>query len=162
MAQPFRQQGRPSNPLCISPKTLLSPAQKSDQQCANKGRSSVFSLGRPARNYSLDQQAIKDAWKVTDILGITSKSQERDRRPTLDELDKLMQHFADRSRRRPASVPMNRIIAFAIFSTRRHEDIVRITWTDLDTENSRCLVRDMKHPGKKIGNNVGVISTDRR
>lgn len=115
---------------------------------------SVFSIARPAWNYPLDHQAIKDAWKVTDKLGVTGKSVERDRRPTLDELDKLMQHFVGRSRRRPASVPMDRIIAFAIFSTRRQEEIVRITWKDLDLENSRCLVRDMKHPGEKIGNNV--------
>lgn len=37
----------------------------------------------------------------------------------LDELDKLMAHFLDGSIRRPSSVPMHRVIAFAIFSTRR-------------------------------------------
>ncbi|GIT85969.1 site-specific integrase [Roseobacter sp. OBYS 0001] len=114
----------------------------------------VFSIGRPAWGFPLNAQAMEDARKVADKLGITGKSRERDRRPTLDELDQLMQHFLDRSRRRPTSIPMHRIIAFAIFSTRRQEEIVRIRWKDLNVEGKRMLVRDMKNPGEKIGNDV--------
>ena len=114
----------------------------------------VFSIARPAWGYPLNQQAMDDARKVSDRLGITGKSRERDRRPTLDELDKLMQHFLDRSKRRPSSIPMHRIIAFATFSTRRQEEIVRISWDDLDADGHRILVRDMKNPGEKIGNDV--------
>lgn len=114
----------------------------------------VFSIARPAWGFPLNAQAMEDARKVADKLGITGKSRERDRRPTLDELDQLMQHFLDRSRRRPTSIPMHRIIAFAIFSTRRQEEIVRIRWKDLDVEGKRILVRDMKNPGEKIGNDV--------
>lgn len=114
----------------------------------------VFSIARPAWGFPLNAQAMEDARKVADKLGITGKSRERDRRPTLDELDQLMQHFLDRSRRRPTSIPMHRIIAFAIFSTRRQEEVVRIRWKDLDVEGKRMLVRDMKNPGEKIGNDV--------
>jgi integrase len=91
---------------------------------------------------------------VAKKLGLTQKSRDRDRRPTLDELDQLMAHFLDRSIRRPSSVPMHRVIAFAIFSTRRQEEITRIKWADLDKEGKRVLVRDMKNPGEKIGNDV--------
>jgi integrase len=97
---------------------------------------------------------MKDAFVVTNRLGVSSKSRERDRRPTLDELDKLMEHFGARLKRRPSSVPMQQIIAFAIFSTRRQEEITRIGWVNLDTEGSRVLVRDMKNPGEKIGNDT--------
>lgn len=114
----------------------------------------VFSIARAAWNYALDPQAIDDAWKVTKQLGMTRKSQARDRRPSLDELDKLMTHFLERSARRPSSVPMHRLVAFAIFATRRQEEIVRIAWADLDIEGRRVLVRDMKNPGEKIGNDV--------
>jgi integrase len=114
----------------------------------------VFTVAKPAWKYPLDQSAMKDALVVTKRLGISSKSRERDRRPTLDELDKLMEHFGARSKRRPACVPMQKIIAFAIFSTRRQEEITRIAWIDLDTEGSRVLIRDMKNPGEKIGNDV--------
>lgn len=115
---------------------------------------SVFSIARAAWSFPLDPSAMDDARKVTDRLGITSKSKARDRRPTFDELDALMEHFLERSRRRPSSVPMHRIVAFAIFSTRRQEEIVKVEWKDLDKKNSRILVCDMKHPGQKQGNDV--------
>jgi integrase len=114
----------------------------------------IFAIARPAWGYPLDQGAMKDAFVVAKRLGVTTKSRERDRRPTLDELDKLMEHFGDRQRRRPSSNPMQKIIAFAIFSTRRLEEITRIRWEDLDVEGSRAMIRDMKNPGEKIGNNV--------
>ena len=84
----------------------------------------IFAIVRPAWKYPLDPQAMEDVWVMTQRLGITSKSKERDRRPTLEELDLLMQHFIDHSKRRPSSIPMHSIIAFAIFSTRRQEDII--------------------------------------
>lgn len=114
----------------------------------------IFRIARPAWGFQLDQQAMKDAHVVLRDLGTTSKSKERKRRPTLDELDKLMQHFVDRQTRAPQSAPMHRIIAFAIFSTRRMEEITRITWLDLDAPHSRIMVKDMKHPGQKVGNDV--------
>lgn len=114
----------------------------------------VFAVARAAWNYPLDRQAMQDAWIVADRLGLTTKSRERDRRPTLDELDALMTHFKNRSISTPTAVPMHRIIAFAIFSTRRQEEIVRIAWKDMDVEGLRVLVRDMKNPGQKVGNDV--------
>jgi integrase len=53
---------------------------------------------------------------------------------------------------RPLSIPMQKICTFALFSTRRQEEITRIAWNDLDLD--RILVRDMKHPGDKEGNHV--------
>jgi integrase len=118
----------------------------------------VFAIARPAWGYPLDQQAIRDAFAVTKRLGVTAKGRSRDRRPTLDELDRLMEHFGQIKARRPLSIPMQKIIAFAMFSTRRQEEITRIRWEDFepvqDGEPARILVRDMKHPGDKHGNDV--------
>jgi integrase len=114
----------------------------------------VFAVAKPAWSYPLDQTAIKDAFVVAKRLGISSKSRERDRRPTLEELDKIMEYFGERLARRPSSIPMQKIIGFAIFSTRRLEEITRILWKDLDLDGSRVLVRDMKNPGEKIGNDI--------
>ncbi len=116
--------------------------------------SSIFAVARPAWGYPLDQQAMRDAFAVTKRLGLTGKSKQRERRPTLDELDRVMRHFADRQRRRPGSAPMQWIIVFAIFSTRRLEEILRVMWRDLDEEHARVMVRDMKNPGEKIGNDI--------
>ena len=114
----------------------------------------VFAVAKPAWAYPLDQTAMKDAFVVAKRLGIASKSRERDRRPTIEELDKILEYFGERLKRRPSSIPMQKIIGFAIFSTRRLEEITRISWKDLDEEGNRVLVRDMKNPGEKIGNDV--------
>ncbi|MBV9981863.1 tyrosine-type recombinase/integrase [Bradyrhizobium sp.] len=114
----------------------------------------VFAVAKPAWSYPLAQTAMKDALVVAKRLGVSSKSRERDRRPTLEELDKIMEYFGERLSRRPSSIPMQKIIGFAIFSTRRLEEITRISWRDLDVEGSRVRVRDMKNPGEKIGNDV--------
>jgi integrase len=114
----------------------------------------VFAVAKPAWAYPLDQTAMNDGFVVTKRLGIASKSRERDRRPTLEELDMIMEYFGERLKRRPSSIPMQKIIGFAIFSTRRLEEITRISWNDLDVDGSRVLVRDMKNPGEKIGNDV--------
>ncbi|TIT90360.1 MAG: site-specific integrase [Mesorhizobium sp.] len=113
--------------------------------------SEVFTVARPAWGYPLDTRAMDDARIVARRLGLTGRSNQRDRRPTIEELDKLMAHFAGRRQR---SIPMTKIVAFAIFSTRRQEEITRITWEDLDEEHSRVMVRDMKNPTEKIGNNT--------
>lgn len=120
----------------------------------------IFTIARPAWDYPLDPQGMNDAWKVVKKLGIVQKSQERTRRPTKDELNKLMRHFAVRQQLRSTVVPMQKIIVFALFSTRRQEEIVRIRWDDLDVESKRVLVRDMKNPGEKEGNDVWCDLTD--
>jgi integrase len=118
--------------------------------------SAVFAIARPAWGHPLNYQAALDAMAVTKRLGVTSKSGSRDRRPTLDELDALLEHFTRVRARRPATAPMVDMTLFAMFSTRRQEEVTRITWADLDEAASRVLVRDMKHPGDKEGNDQWV------
>jgi integrase len=48
------------------------------------------------------------------------------------------------------------LIIFSIFSARRIAETCRIQWDDLDYENKRVLIRDMKHPRKKEGNHKWV------
>lgn len=115
---------------------------------------SVLAVARPAWGYEIDPHAMPDARRVLRRLGMVSRSAERDRRPTMDELAKLLEYFFDVLRRRPTSAHMPKLIAFAIFSTRRQEEITRIRWDDLDRPGQRVLVRDMKNPGQKIGNDV--------
>lgn len=112
----------------------------------------VCALARPAWHYPLDQTAVRDAMKVTRHLGLTGKSKQRNRRPTLNELDLLMEHFGKIRAQRPSSMPMQKIIGFALFSTRRQEELTRLARKDWDEKHSRILVRDMKHPGDKDGN----------
>lgn len=114
----------------------------------------VFAVARPAWGYPLNEQAMADARKVAERLGLVSRSNERTRRPTMEELDRLMEHFGRSQAKRVDALPMQRIIAFAIFSTRRQEEITRLAAADLNEEHSEIIVKDMKHPGEKIGNDV--------
>lgn len=94
----------------------------------------TFAVARPAWGIPLNQQAMKDAFVVCNRLGITGKAKKRDRRPN--------------------SLPMHRVVGFALFSTRRQEEITRVAWKGLDQTHSRVFIKDMKHPGDKIGNDV--------
>lgn len=78
----------------------------------------------------------------------------------MDELGTILQHFMDRRQRVPQAMPMHKVIVFALFSTRRQEEIIRIRWEDYEPKNKRVLVRDMKNPGEKIGNDVWVDLPD--
>lgn len=122
--------------------------------------SAVFTLARPSWGIPLDKQAMDDAMIVCKSMGFTAKSKKRDRRPSLDELELLLNHFEKRLAHRPKSCPMHKVVVFAIFSTRRQEEICRITWADYDVAGQRVLVRDMKHPGDKAGNDTWVELPD--
>lgn len=111
--------------------------------------SPIFEIARPGWKYPLDKQQFEDAVTVLKALGLIKKGNQRDRRPTLEELDRLMEHFGQY---RDNSCPMRKITAFAIFSTRRQEEITLLKWDDLDGD--RILIRDMKDPKKKQGNNI--------
>lgn len=120
----------------------------------------VFAIARIAWGAPLDEGAMKDALKGAKRLGITGKSKSRSRRPTLDELDRLLSHFLVSETRHRGVIPMTRIVPFAIFSARRQDEITRLRWADFDEAQKRVLVRDMKHPGEKMGNDTWVDLPD--
>jgi len=114
--------------------------------------SAVFRVARPLWAYPLDPQQIDDAIVGLRRLGKIGKGNTRERRPMLDELDRLMEHFEQARARRPGSAPMAKMTAFAIFSTRSQEEITRIIWEDFEVD--RIWVRDMKDPKNKKGNDI--------
>jgi Phage integrase family len=90
----------------------------------------------------LDRTAMADATAVLRAMGHITKSAQRDRRPTLHELDRLMTHFASVIANRPDSAPMQAITAFAIFSTRRQDEITM--WCDLPPEAPKIIQAQLK------------------
>ena len=120
---------------------------------------SIFTVAKPAWGYPLDAQTMDDARVVLRKLGLVARSKERTRRPTLAELDKLMRYYEISEYKRKDSIPMTRVIPFAIFSTRRQEEITRLVIGDLNRVHLEIIVRDMKNPGEKIGNDVHTALT---
>ncbi len=121
---------------------------------------SISRVARPAWGYPLANQAVLDARMVLEKMGGGGRPNMRERRPTLDELNALLRHYTAMAERRKAELPMVDLILFAMFSSRRQEEVTRITWADLDEAHSEVIVRDMKHPGEKLGNDVRTTLPD--
>lgn len=100
---------------------------------------------------------VRDAIALLWEDGILARSDERSRRPTLEELDRILTLAAGNKRQK---LPLVILVVFAIFSARRLGEICRLRWEDVDFERKKVLVRDMKHPRKKRGNDVWCSLTD--
>ena len=111
-------------------------------------------MAKPAWGIELNREAIRDAITVCERLGITGKSRKRDRRPTIEELERLLAHFETATKTDRRTMPMHKIVIFALFSTRREGEITRLNWSGLDADHQRIFITDMKHPGAKAGNDV--------
>jgi integrase len=85
-------------------------------------------------------------------LGLIGKSNQRDRRPTNDELEKLITHFANLRQ----LIPMGRIVKFAVATAMRQEEICRVVWSDLNTRTKMLMIRDRKDPRAKKGNDQRI------
>ena len=70
-------------------------------------------------------------------LGLIGKGTERDRRPTTDELNRLFRCFDDNDR---LTLPMTRIVKFAVATAMRLDEICRVEWNDLDGHKLRLSV----------------------
>lgn len=64
-------------------------------------------------------------------LGLIGKGVERDRRPTTAELKRLFRCFDENAR---LTLPMSRIVQFAIATALRLDEICRVEWNDLDVD----------------------------
>lgn len=99
------------------------------------------------------KQAMEQMWEDE----ILARSEERSRRPTIEELNNILAAVSANKRQKN---PLAKIVVFAIFSCRRLGEICRLRWDDLNIEQKKILVRDMKHPRKKKGNDVWCSLTD--
>lgn len=114
----------------------------------------VLKRSRTMAGVDVDLQQIDDATDHCRAAGLISRPVKRDRRPSLDELGALIEFFESGQR---YTMPMVDIVLFALFSARRLDEITRLRWADLD--GTRILVRDMKDPRSKRGNDVWVNLT---
>jgi len=120
---------------------------------------SVLAIARPAWGYPVSEQAVDDARVVMQRMGTVGRSIHRERRPTVDEMNRLMEYFSRSVSTRGDTVPMTSICLMSIFSMRRSIEICSIKWDDFDEQGSRIMVRDLKHPDEKIGNDTWCTLT---
>jgi integrase len=85
--------------------------------------------------------------------GRIAKAEERERRPTDEELNQLIQYWAPNPRQH---IPMIDLMLFAIATAMRLGEVLSLKWEDLDETNRTVLIRSRKHPTKKTTNNQRV------
>lgn len=91
-----------------------------------------------------------EAWPSLRRQGLVGKSRQRTRRPTPQELARIIAHFEEVSER--SVIPMAEIVRFALACGMRQGEICRIAWADLNVDERAVLVRDRKDPQHKVGN----------
>jgi integrase len=120
--------------------------------------SSVLKMAKFGWKYHVPEILV-EARERLKILGRIGTSEERDRRPTQEEIDVLLNY------KFPTPIPMADIIRFAISSAMRQAEITRIEHgtiklPQLKSEKATVLITDRKHPKKKKGNNQDVPLLD--
>ncbi len=151
-------------------------SQESSPQTANQDYMyirQVFGVAEDLLGVDVNFTVIEKAQRTLTKIGAIGKSKERDRRPHLvvsDDTEKAIDELGDivslayRKRQssywKPTNIMLDRVIVFAMFSGRRMSEICRINRTDTDFERQEVLIRDMKHPSQKKGNNVWCYVPD--
>src|SRR5207245_9204988 len=76
-------------------------------------------------------------------LTLVGQGKERDRRPTKDELDELIEYFETNPRQ---FIPMGRIVRYAVATTLRQEEICKPEWPLVDMKTRLETIRARKEP----------------
>ena len=113
----------------------------------------VLSTAKNLWRLPVKTDVVSEARANLKYMGVSTKSKERDRRPTVDELQRLKAHFAGKTRQK---VPMPDLIDFAVATAMRAGEIIRLRWADLNERDRTIIIRDRKHPTEKHGNDQEV------
>lgn len=112
----------------------------------------VLAAGRSLWQMTIPD-VIADTAKTLRRMGAVGKPQERDRRPTPEELTQL----ADFYRFNFGTIPMRDVVPFAVATAMRLGEIVGLRWDDYRPGVKPTIqIRDRKDPKNKSGNNQWV------
>jgi integrase len=113
----------------------------------------VLSHAAAVHGLSVSVEAIDMARLALKRLGLVGKGIERDRRPTDDEIERLIAYFEENPRQ---IIPMGQVIRFAIATAMRQEEIFRVVWDDYVPRTKMLTIRDRKDPREKKGNDQRI------
>lgn len=113
----------------------------------------ILKTARHIWKYPVDPAIVVETRAYLNHLGVSTRSKERTRRPTTEEIEQLKSHFAAKPR---SQIPMPDVIDFAVATAMRLGEIVRIRWEDLNEQDRTVVIRDRKHPQEKLGNDQEV------
>jgi integrase len=111
----------------------------------------VYKTAKELWKLPITLDAITSARANMKHFGMSTKSHERDRRPTQDEIDRLCTYFDTKS-----TLPMRDIINFAVASAMRLSEITGLRWQDMNEADRTITIKNRKHPTLKQGNDQEV------
>lgn len=82
-------------------------------------------------------------------LGLIARSNERDRRPSSEELASIIEAAEANPRQ---IIPLARIVKFAIATAMRQDEICRVVFEDFNAAQATICIRQRKHPRQKASN----------
>lgn len=115
--------------------------------------SAVLKWARHARQLDVNDRLALEARESLKHRGLQTRSKEREREPTDDELAKLYAYWQGNSRQR---IDMPTLCRFALATGMRQDEICRLQVEDVDAERKTVVIRDRKDPQKKAGNDQTV------
>lgn len=115
--------------------------------------SAVLKWGKHSRQLDLPERLALEARASLSHRGLDTRSKERSREPTDDELARLYKLWSSNPRQK---VPMVVLCQFALATGMRQAEICRLEIDDLDREAKTIIIRDRKDPKNKQGNDQTV------
>lgn len=115
--------------------------------------SAVLKWARYARQLNVNERLALDARASLSHRGLKTRSQERSREPTEEELTRLYQYWDKNPRQK---IPMSTICRFALATGMRQGEICGLQIEDIDRLNKTVIIRDRKDPKNKQGNDQTV------
>jgi integrase len=115
--------------------------------------SAVLKWGRHARHLDINDRLALEARESLKHRGLNTRSAERDREPTDDELARLYAHWDGNPRQR---IDMPTLCRFALATGWRQDEICRQQVEDIQRATRTAVIRDRKDPRNKSGNDQTV------
>ncbi|HEV7271787.1 site-specific integrase [Pseudoxanthomonas sp.] len=113
----------------------------------------VLKWGRHARHLDIPADLPSQVRASLKHRGLDTRSKEREREPTDEELNRLYAHWGASSRQR---IDMPTLCRFALATGMRLGEICSLRVEDVDLKRKTALIRDRKDPRNKVGNNQTV------
>ena len=115
----------------------------------------VLKHARDMMEINIDLQPIQSMKRNLASSGNIGKSEERVRRPTDEELEALIEYFDNQSK---TSIPMSRLIKFAMATAMRQGEICKVKWEDFNEAKSTLIIREGKNPNKMIDKTIPLVT----
>ena len=112
--------------------------------------STILHWARDVKHYDIDAGIANEIRGSLPRRGISTRSNQREREASDAELQKIFAAYRAKGVRQ--QIPMPDLIAFALASAMRQEEICSIRIEDIDFDSKTVIIRNRKHPKEKIGN----------